>query len=50
MVNNVQMAVRVSPKNYEKVEECVSRGYASTPTDFLRQALIEKIERCKAEA
>jgi len=50
MTYKKQLNIRLPQKDIENIEEFVSKGYASTPTDFIRQAVREKIALCKTEA
>jgi len=50
MVDNKQIGIRLPQKDIENIAEYVQKGYASTTTDFIRQAVREKIALCKTEA
>ena len=43
-----KVVVRLPPKDSDDIKELVEKGYAMNETDFVRQAIRDKVSKCKA--
>lgn len=44
---STNMNIRMTPMDVSEIDALIDRGHALNTTDFVRQAVREKIEKCK---